>query len=63
MLMRSKDKQRLSDRPAFIEPADHVGLRHAHVLEEHFAELFVTGDVADRTDRDAGRFRVNQAKS
>jgi hypothetical protein len=56
-------QERLSDCPALIESANHVGLRHAHILEEDFAELLVTRDIADRTYRNAGRFRVNEAKS
>ena len=34
-------EQRLGDRPALVELADQVVARHAHVVEEHLAELLL----------------------
>ena len=55
-------EQRLRDRPALVQLADQVRARHAHVVEEHLAELLVAGDVPDRPHRDAGRFRSTSRK-
>ena len=49
-------------QPAPGVPRRFVG-RHAHVLEEHLAELGVVGHLAQRTDGDAGRLHVDEQQA
>ena len=56
-------EQRLGHGPAVVQLADERVARHAHVVEEHLAELLVAGEVADRAQRDARRLQVHQQEA
>ena len=56
-------EQRLGHRPAVVQLSHQVVARHAHVVEEHLAELLVAGEVADRAQRDARRLQVHQQEA
>ena len=53
-------QQIFRDIPAPVDGADHVRLRHPHIVEEGFAERRVAGDQQDRLGRDALRRHVEQ---
>src|SRR5208283_1816113 len=46
--------------PALSEASDHVLHGYAHVVEEDLVEAGVLGHLEKRTDRNAGRFHIDQ---
>ena len=45
---RSYIKRREPDRPAVVDPAQHLRFVHADVVEEHLVELGLAGDLPER---------------
>ena len=56
-------QQRLGDAPTCVEFTHQVGGRHAHVFQEHFAQLAVPRHVPDRPHPDAGLVHVDQEEA
>ncbi|MCY1194126.1 hypothetical protein D9M72_54180 [compost metagenome] len=56
-------EQVLGDGPAHVEFADQVARRHAHVLEEDFAELLFVDDIGNGPDGHARRLQVDQQEA
>src|SRR5439155_24237606 len=48
------------DLPPLADLADQVHARHSRVLEEDLAELTLTGNLAKRPDRHAGRVKLHE---
>ena len=46
--------------PALIEAAEHVGLRHAHLVEEFLGEFGVAFEGLDRPHGNAGRMHIDE---
>ena len=56
-------EQRLRHGPALVQFAHEVGGRRAHVVEKHFAEFLVPGDVADSAHAHTGRLQSEQQEA
>ena len=56
-------QQGLGHGPAAVQFPDQVGVVRAHSIEEHLAELFGPGDVANRANLQTGRVDVEQQEA
>ena len=55
-------QRRDRDRPALVDVAEHVLVRHAHVVEEHLVERRAAVHLLQRLDRHARRLHVDDER-
>ena len=57
---RSEPVVAIATRPALVRLAEHVGVGHEHVVEEHLGEALVAVEALDGAHGDARRREVDE---